>query len=226
MLCLTLWFSLTEGLYTNLNSKHVQGGFEVDVVSKLGNKYLGQIHVNTKLCLMNRLNDMQRQASCLMRHATRFPRDVLFWVEDKELLPRNFAYKTNLEPQEEAHVKQRLEQAKQAGLLSMMWNEDDSWAEQQTSRLPINIYNDQAWIGCRKDTLRFLSKSLLFLENKGVTEWHFSYDGQTSHVVRQLGFLREACACQEVVIAALCGIQLVRSSFSGPKMQVLLLNAP
>ena len=231
MFCVTWWCSVK--IAKGVQGFNVTDGFKLDVVSKLSNTVLGCIHVDTKLCLMKRLQDMQLQAACLMRHATRFPRDVFFWLDDKELLPRNFAYKTKLEEQEEARINELLEQAKQPSIgrisiLRMMWNDDDAWAEQQTSSLVIQIRKDTAWIVCRQVALSSVSKSLLHLENKGVTKWGFVYDSQTAELVRHLGFLREACACQQVVINAFCGynIQKVRSTFSGPKLQVLLHNLP
>lgn len=198
----------------------LRDGFKVDLVSKLSNEFLGQINVDLTLGLFKRLQDMQVQASRLMRHATRFPRDVLFWQSQTELLPRNFAYKERLEPHEEACIETLLQQAKQTKL-SMMWNEDDSWAEQQTSKVQKVFVGNEVWVVCNKH-LSLLSKSLLYFENQGVTKWFIRANFQTVHVVRHIGFLRDAQACQQVTIDAVCGIQQVRHCFDRDKLSILL----
>jgi hypothetical protein len=228
MLCLTVWFGLIEGsvtLHANKHVKSVQDGFKVDVVSKLSNKYLGQIHVNTKLCTFQRLQDMQLQASCLMRHATRFPRDVLFWLDGKELLPHHFAYKTELEPHEEARINELLEQAQQAGLLSMMWNEDDYWADYWARRrcetIQFDVNQEEALV-CLYNSMT-LPMELLYLENKNVTKWVFTICGEPSQALKLIGFIKHAQRCTKVDIVHITrNLDRNRKQYEGNDLTVFL----
>ena len=202
--------------------------FKVDVVSKLSNKCLGQIHVNTKLCLMKRLQDMQVQASCLMHHATRFPRDVLFWLDDQDLLPHNFAYKTKLEPHEEVNINDRLENAKQAingriSILSMMWNEDDYWARRRCETIQFDVNQEESTVRvwpCY--SARLLPMELLYLENKNVTKWVFSIYEAPSQAVKLIGFLKHAQRCTKVDIVSITPNSVNRKQYEGNDLRGFL----
>jgi hypothetical protein len=199
---------------------------KVDVVSRFSHKYLGHMYVNTKLCVFRKLQDMQLQASCLMRHATRFPRDVLFWFGDKELLPHNFAYKTKLEPQEEARTNELLEQAQQAGLLSMMWNEDDSWAERICTKPNYEVCEEKSMVWVVPHRSRILPMELLYLENKNISKWKFSCNMNLSLAVTLLGFLKYTQRCAEVVITGYVSGGLGCLRYKGKDLEAFLSSWP
>jgi len=157
-----------------------------------------------------------------MRHATRFPRDVLFWLDDKELLPHNFAYKTKLEPHEEAHVDELLEQAQQAGLLSMMWNEDDYWARRRCETIQFDVNQEEStvrvWLYY---STRLLPMELLYLENKNVTKWMFSSYVEPSQAVKLIGFLKYT-RCTKVNIVCITPNTVNRIQYEGNDLNVFL----
>ena len=142
-----------------------------------------------------------------MRHATRLPRDILFWKQEQELLPEGFAYRENLELHEEDQINKLLESTKQAGL-SMMYNEDDSWAKKRCDHVDYYF----CWFGPHVICVNLndgddeLPNELLYLESHGVTEWSFETpyveDDQTSienAMVQVTKFLQGAQRCEEVV---------------------------
>ena len=103
-----------------------------------------------------------------MKHQTRFPRDILFWKEQEELLPQGFAYREHLEEEEEDYIEELLGSTTKA--LSMMYNEDDSAARQVC--VGINMRINGEWL--QITTRRFVDNipmEVLFLEHVGVTRW-------------------------------------------------------
>jgi hypothetical protein len=197
MLCLTSW----AGVFPTLKANSLR------LVSKLSNNFLGYLHVDSELPTFRRIKDLQVQASELMRHATRLPRDILFWKEQEELLPQGFAYRENLGLHEEDRIEELLEEAKKGGL-SMMYNEDDSWAAHRSYRgyycykryVPHGIHVDVN-VGGGGDKL---PNELVYLENHGITTWSFEApcfeDDQSieNAMVPLLKFLQGAQRCKEV----------------------------
>ena len=215
MFCLAMWSptSLSGGLPQN----------RLLLVAKLGGNFVGCIHVDSSLSTFKMLQDMQVQASRLMGHPTRFPRDVLFWQGETCLLGHDFAYREKLDLREEARIKTLLDKAKRGGL-SMMWNEDDSAAERACRYLGYARYDERVCIDVEYTSL---PNELLFLENRGVTCWEIYVEeswlaSEFPHVFRDtcggktldghafqfemlqlIGFLSKAQRCEQIYLR--CG---------------------
>ena len=144
--------------------------------SKLGGNFLGYLHVDSKLPIFERIKDLQVQASNLMKHQTRFPRDILFWKQEQELLPEGFAYRESLEKEEEDCIQDLLGRDKKGGL-AMMYNEDDSVASQVCTRFIFQAAFPSLIITTDEDEVPM---EILFLEHLGVTQWVVFNHGWTS----------------------------------------------
>jgi hypothetical protein len=190
MLCLASWCGLKRAEPNSLR-----------LVSKLSGKFLGFLHVDFKLPTFERIKDLQVQASKLMRHTTRLPRDILFWYEQEELLPQGFAYKQRLKAYEDDLINVLLKRAKQEGL-SMMYDEDDSQAEKvlrnDSFRISI-VTKTHAVVHVSSDYRCKVPMELLHLEHQGVTHWVF-YTQYGSSGFEVIEFLRFAQRCKEVII--------------------------
>ena len=75
MFCISTWCCFEQAKPNSLK-----------LVSKLGGNFLGYLHVDSKLPTFQRIKDLQVQASKLMKHQTRLPRDILFWYEQEEFV--------------------------------------------------------------------------------------------------------------------------------------------
>ena len=179
----------------------------MSLVSKLSGNFLGYLHVDSKLPTFRRIKDLQVQASKLMRHATRLPRDILFWKEQEELLPQGFAYRDNLELHEEDRINKLLKSTKQERL-SMMYDEDDSWAKKRCDHVDYYFCGFGPHVICVNvsDGDDELPNELLYLESHLITEWSFEApyfgDDQTTienAMVPVVKFLQGAQRCEEVV---------------------------
>ena len=191
MMCLTSWAGVAPTFKSN----------SLRLVFKLSGKFLGFLHVDSKLSTFETMKDLQDQASKLMRHQTRLSRDILFWKEQEELLPQGFAYMESLELNEEDRINKLFEEAKQQGL-SMMYNEDDLWAKQRCSHVfCANIFGAPHGI-CVKVGDDKLPNELLHFENHGITTWSFYSDNELLKgdlMVKHIMFLKGAQRCEEVV---------------------------
>jgi hypothetical protein len=173
------------------------------LVSKLSGKFLGSLHVDSELPIFERIKDLQVQASKLMKHHTRLPRDILFWYEQEELLPEGFAYRESLEEDQKDRIEELLEKAKQKGLC-MMYNEDDSWATQRCDHLDFFFCYRVRHNVCLNVEDDELPNELLYLENHGITAWSFEapyYEDDQSienQMVPIIKFLQAAQRCKEV----------------------------
>ena len=176
--------------------------------AKLGGKFLGYLHVDSKLRTFEKLLDLQLQASKLMKHPTRFARDILFWQDANILTDVKFVCLDRLDEHQSKHAEQLLERATQSAL-SMMYNEDDSWAERMCANTDfIRPYSkstkrDEVYIEVDTFNVHLLGRRLLHFENKGVTRWVFHTLTIMMHdLVKHLGFLRHAHRCVYVRIHA------------------------
>lgn len=191
------------------------------LVAKLGGNFVGCIHVDSSLSTFKMLQDMQVQASRLMGHPTRFPRDVLFWQGETCLIGHDFAYREELDLCEKARITTLLDKAKRGGL-SMMWNEDDSAAERACRYLGCTRYGKRVCIDVKYTSL---PNELLFLENTGVTRWEIYVEeswlakifphvfrdtcgGNTLDVhafqfemLQVIGFLSKARRCEQIYLS-------------------------
>ena len=190
MFCIETWCGFKQAKANSLK-----------LVSKLGGNFLGYLRVDSKLPTFERIKDLQVQASKLMRHTTRLPRDILFWYEQEELLPQGFAYKQRLKAYEDDLINILLKRAKR-GALSMMYDEDDSRAEKvlldESFRISI-VTKTHAVIHLSSDYRLKVPMELLHLEHQGVTHWvfHTQYGSSGFGVIN---FLRFAQRCKEVII--------------------------
>ena len=194
MLCLTSWAGVAPTLKAN----------SLSLVCKLSGKFLGYLHVDSELPTFRRIKNLQDQASKLMKHQTRLPRDILFLHQEEELLPQGFAYRENLELHEEDRINKLLEEAKQQGL-SMMYNEDDSWAKQCCDHVDYSFCVHAPHDICVNVEDQELPNELLYLECHGITAWSFEApyfeDDQSieNAMVPVIKFLQGAQRCEEVV---------------------------
>ena len=165
------------------------------LVSKFGGNFLGYLHVDSELPILERMQDLQVQASKLMRHTTRFPRDILFWQQEEELLPEGFAYRESLEKDEEDRIQDLLERAEKGGL-GMMYNEDDSVASQVCTRFIFQARFPSLLITTDEDEVPM---EILHCEHLGVTRW-ILFDPDWANVASlswnpiSLSFLRRSSA--------------------------------
>ena len=198
MLCVAVWCGFKQAKTNSLS-----------LFSKLGGNFLGYLHVDSKLPTFEKLLDLQLQASKLMRHPTRFARDVLFWQDTNILTDRKFVCLDSMDEHQSKHAEEILERANQSKLLSTMYNEDDSWAERMCANTDfIQPYSkstkrDEVYIEVDTFNVHLLGRRLLHFENKGVTRWVFHTLTIMMHdLVKHLGFLRHAHRCVYVRIHA------------------------
>ena len=220
MLCLTSW----AGVFPTLKANSLR------LVSKLSNNFLGYLHVDSELPTFERIKGLQVQASKLMKHHTRLPRDILFWYEQEELLPQGFAYRESLEEHQKDHIEELLEKAKQKGLC-MMYNEDDSWATQRCDHLDFFLCHRAPHDVCLKVEDHELPNELLYLENHGITAWSFEapyYEDDQSiedAMVPLLKFLQGAQRCKEVCLSYTdTNIKFHTLSYTDVELKQLLLK--
>ena len=173
--------------------------------AKLGGKFLGYLHVDSKLRTFEKLLDLQLQASKLMKHPTRFARDILFWQDANILTDVKFVCLDRMDEHESKHAEQLLERATQSAL-SMMYNEDDSWAQSccTEARLiqPWKFNPQEVTINVHGANVGELGRRLLHLEYQGITSWVFSSRLAIEELVPHLGFLRHTMRCMSVRIFA------------------------
>lgn len=179
----------------------------MSLFSKLGGNFLGYLHVDSKLPTFEKLLDLQLQASKLMRHPTRFARDILFWQDTNVLTDCKLVFLDSMDAHQSKRAEEILERANQSKLLSMMYNEDDSWAQSccTEARLiqPRNWRPQEVTINVHRANVGELGRRLLHLEYQGITRWVFHTLTIMMHdLVKHLGFLRHAQRCTYVRIHA------------------------
>ena len=185
MFCIATWCGFKQAKSNSLR-----------LFSKLGGNFLGYLHVDSKLPIFERIKDLQVQASKLMRHATRLPRDILFWKQEQELLPEGFAYRERLEEEEEDYIEDLLGSTTKA--LSMMYNEDDSAASQVCAGLRLQPKVPRLQITTSR-FVNYIPMEILVFEHLGVTRW-VVFDPDWTNVASfcwdpiSLGFLRRSNA--------------------------------
>ena len=156
MLCLASWAGVVPTIKTN----------SLRLFSKLGGNFLGYLHVDSKLPTFEKLLDLQVQASNLMKHQTRLPRDVLFWQDANILTDCKFVCLDRMDAHQSKRAEELLERAKQSKL-SMMYNEDDSWAERMCANTDfIQPYSkstkrDEVYIEVDTSNVGWLGRRLL-----------------------------------------------------------------
>lgn len=196
MLCLASWAGVAPTFKSN----------SFRLVSKLSGKFLGYLHVDSKLSTFETMKDLQVQASKLNKHQTRLSRDILFWYKQEELLPQGFAYMESLEKDQKDRIQKLLESTStKRGALCMMYNEDDLWAKQRCSHVfCANVFGAPHGIYVKVGDDK-LPNELLHFENHGITMWKFAafyFDDEQimeDHMVKRIKFLRGAQRCEEVV---------------------------
>ena len=146
--------------------------------------------------------DLQVQASKLMKHQTRLPRDVLFWQDADILTDVKFVCLDRLDEHQSKHAEQLLERATQSAL-SMMYNEDDSWAQSCCTEAgliqPWKWSPQEVTINVYRSNVGELGRRLLHLEYQGITSWVFSSRLAIEELEPHLGFLRHT-RCMSVRI--------------------------
>jgi hypothetical protein len=101
----------------------------VELFSKLGGQYLGQVHVDKSKTLVELVKSWQHHASKLLVHPTRTSSYLVFFVDNTRL--PSFTYHTNIEKKLEQEALDTLLKVNSVSRLECMYDEDDSQALQQ-----------------------------------------------------------------------------------------------
>lgn len=195
MLCLASWSGVVPTFKDN----------SLRLFCKLGGQLLGYLHIDFKLPTFEKLLNLQLQASKLMKHPTRFARDILFWQDANILTDVKFVCLDHMDEHESKHAEQLLERAMQSSL-SMTYNEDDSWAQSCCTEAgliqPWKWNPHEVYIAVHRANVGELGRRLLHLEYEGITSWVFSSWVAIEELVPYLVFLRHTMWCMSVRILA------------------------
>jgi hypothetical protein len=102
----------------------------IKVFSRLCGKYLGNIKVgNTKLSAFQHVRFLQEEVARLWPHPTRSCKDLLLYVDHKQLGPPGMPYTTEFSPEELLDVEQALSRIKSTKTIHVMWDESDEHAQ-------------------------------------------------------------------------------------------------
>ena len=101
----------------------------IKVFSKLGSKYLGNIHVaNTSMNALQQVRFLQQQVARIFPHPTRSCKDLLLYVDQQQVGPPGMPYITEFSPEERLDVEQALASMKTIKTIQVMWDESDEHA--------------------------------------------------------------------------------------------------
>ena len=143
----------------------------IQVFSRLGGKYLGNIKVPCKtLSAFQQVCFLQQQASSLCPHPKRTCEDLLLYVGQEQVGPPGMAYMDDLDEEASLQVQTLL---KGCTRLETMWDEDDAYARSKVEQAGIRVEEFGCFLDIGLHGTDF-PKELGYLGKKGKSRWHIT----------------------------------------------------